>query len=53
MEYRQFEQDKKYQAALSIARDMLKKGMITADDYRTIETRLASKYHPVFGAITQ
>lgn len=53
MEYRQFEQDKKYQAALSIARDMLGKGMITADDYRAIETRLANKYQPVFGAITQ
>lgn len=47
----QFSREKKYQAAVSIARGMLAQGVITADDFREILTILAAKYRPFFTAI--
>ena len=45
----QFDQEKKYQAALSVARDMLRQGMIDEADFLRIESKLAEKFNPVFG----
>ena len=38
----------KYQASIAPFRQMLKKGQISAEDYRAIDTILAEKYCPLF-----
>ena len=46
----QFDREKKYQAALAVAREMLQKGIIN-EDFLRIEARLAAKFRPVLGGI--
>lgn len=43
-----FEQEKKYQAAMSVAKSMLDNGVITSEDYQKIQTIFREKYGPVF-----
>lgn len=45
----QFEREKKYQAALAVARDMLKKKIINEEDFLRIEDKLKGKFQPVLG----
>ena len=45
----QFDREKKYLAALAIARAMLKKGIINADDYAKTEKVLRVKFCPLMG----
>ncbi len=45
----QFDREKKYQAALAVARDMLRQGVIDEADFLRIESKLAVKFKPVFG----
>lgn len=45
----QFEREKKYQAALAVARAMLRQGVINEADLRRIEARLKEKFKPVLG----
>lgn len=47
MTHEQFDREKRYQVALSIAKSMLRKGVIDVDDYKDIDTRLMKKYHPI------
>ena len=49
MTHEQFEREKNYRVALSIAKAMLSKRLITEQDYRKIGTMLVAKYKPVFG----
>jgi len=46
----QFNREKKYQAALAIARTMLKKDIITEDDYIKAEAILREIFCPVIGS---
>jgi len=46
----QFEREKKYQAALGIARALLKNGVITDDDYTKAEAVLRHRFCPFMGA---
>ena len=46
MTIEQFDREKKYQAALAIARAMLKQGIITEDDYAKTEAVLREKFCP-------
>ena len=46
----QFEREKKYQAALAVARAMLKNGVITEVDYAKTEAVLRKKFQPFIGA---
>ena len=39
-----------YHASLSSFRKMLSEGLITAEDYATIDTILHKKYLPIFGS---
>ena len=48
----QFDREKKYQAALAIARAMLKKGIITEDDFVITEAILREEFRPLIGAFT-
>ena len=45
----QFEREKKYQAALAVARSMLRQGVINDADLVRIEARLKEKFKPVLG----
>ena len=47
----QFEREKNYQVSRSIVSSWLKKGIITEKEYKKIDTKLASKYRPLFGSI--
>jgi len=46
----QFEREKKYQAALAIARALLKQRIITEVDYAKTEEVLRMKFCPFIGA---
>ena len=45
----QFDREKRYQAALSIARDMLRRGVLNEADFLRVEAKLAEKFRPTFG----
>lgn len=45
----QFEREKKYQAALAVARSMLRHGVINDGDLVRIEARLKEKFKPILG----
>ena len=45
----QFDREKKYQAALAIARALLKKGIIDLDDFNKTEEILREKFSPSIG----
>ena len=40
-----------YQITMSIAADMLDKGLITSDDYSKFEAKMRGKYSPAFSDI--
>lgn len=45
----QFDREKKYQAALAVARSMLRENVIDREDFLRIEARLREKFRPVLG----
>ena len=47
----QMRDDMRYQAALSVAKGMLEKGLITEEEYAKIDTRLLEKYRPYLGSL--
>ncbi len=49
----QFDREKKYQAALAVARSMLRQGIINDDDFTKTEAILREKFCPFIGAYTQ
>lgn len=50
MTQEQFDREARYRAAMAIAARMLRRGLITAKEYRQIDTMCAAKYLPVIGA---
>lgn len=51
MTHEQFEREKKYQAAVAVARSMLDDDVIDEADFRIIEACLNEKFNPVLGGI--
>ncbi len=47
----QFEREKNYRVALSVAKAMLACGLINERDFAKINTKLIVKYRPVFGGL--
>lgn len=43
----QFEQEKRYYVALSVAKAMLHQGVIDETEYRAINALLLQKFHPI------
>ncbi len=41
----------KYQAAMHMARNLLKHGVIDEEDYRKFDTKMTEKYHPILGSL--
>jgi hypothetical protein len=46
-----FERERLYQATLSIARAMLRGGLITEDELTIIDTKMREKYRPLLGTL--
>ena len=47
----QFDREKRYGAAISVAKAMLSKGLVTEEEYRKIDTILLGKYCPIIGSL--
>jgi hypothetical protein len=47
----QFEREKKYQAAVVVARSMLRQGVIDEQDFLRIEEKMREKFRPVLGGM--
>jgi hypothetical protein len=46
----QFDREKKYQAALAVARTLLRQGIIDDDDFDKTESILRRKFSPILGS---
>ena len=49
----QFEHERRYRVAISVAAVMLKQGLLTEDEYRIINERMIEKYKPFFGGLVR
>jgi hypothetical protein len=47
----QFEREKDYGAAISIAKALLRAGLITEREYRKMDTNFSRKYRPIIGGL--
>lgn len=47
----QFEREKLYQATMNVFGGMLKKGLITEEQYAIIDTKMLEKYRPLLGTL--
>lgn len=47
----QFRSERRYQISLSIAKTMLRKGVISEEEYKRIDTILLEKYRPILGTL--
>lgn len=47
----QFKREKAYQITLHIAKSMLRNGLLTEDEMRTIDNLLKAKYAPLLGGL--
>jgi uncharacterized membrane protein len=47
----QFDREKNYGAAISIAKALLSKGLITEKEYAKIDTIFIRKYRPIIGGL--
>ena len=50
MTHEQFDREKKYQAALAVARSLLREGIIDDGDFTKVEDVLRRKFCPFIGA---
>ncbi|HNX04580.1 MAG TPA: hypothetical protein PKI32_03725 [Opitutales bacterium] len=48
----QFEREKLYQASMEMFHAMLAQGLITEDEYSTIESKMREKYSPIIGTLS-
>lgn len=46
-----FEREKQYRLAAAVAKTMLKQGIIDAEDYRVIDTKLLEHFRPVLAGL--
>lgn len=51
MTQEQFERESRYRVAISVAKTMLREGLISEKEYRTIDTIFIRKYRPLFGGL--
>ena len=47
----QFDREKRYQASMNLFQSMLKKGLITQEQYAIIDTKMLEKYQPLLGTL--
>lgn len=46
-----FDREMKYQATMNLVKNMVKQGLITADEYAVIDTIFLEKYQPILGTL--
>lgn len=51
MTQQQFQREKNYRVSIAIAKVMLSRKLITAQEYNKIDTMLITRYNPVFGSL--
>ena len=49
----QFERERRYRVAISVAVGMLKQGLLTEDEFRIINEMMIEKYRPFFGGLVR
>ena len=49
----QFERERRYRVAISVAGGMLKQGLLSEDEFRIINEMMIEKYKPFFGGIVR
>ena len=47
----QFRAEMRYQAAIALAKTLLKKGLLTPDEYAAMDAILLDKFQPCLGAL--
>ena len=47
----QFQAEKRYQVAISMAKALLEKGLLTPEEYVVIDTNLLEKFQPALGTL--
>ena len=47
----QFQKEKMYLTTMTIARNLLKNGIISEDEYHEIDTKFTNKYRPSLGTL--
>ena len=47
----QFQREKMYLTTMTIARNLLKNGIISEDEYHEIDTKFTNKYRPSLGTL--
>jgi hypothetical protein len=52
MNNEQFEREKRYQISIALAKNMLRKNIISAEEFSAIETIFRAKYLPIIGSLT-
>ena len=51
MSKKELHNDMLYHAAISMAKSMLEKGLITEEQYAIIDTKMLEKYRPLLGTL--
>lgn len=51
MNEQDFNKEKRYQAAMQIANNLLKNGTVTVEEYNRIKTKLLDKYRPILSTL--
>jgi len=51
MNEQEFEQEKRYQVTIQMAKPLLKSGSISKEEYRQIDTILLEKYRPTLSTL--
>ena len=49
----QFERERQYRVAISVAAAMIKQGLLTEDEFRIINEMMIEKYRPFFGGLVR
>ena len=49
----QFERERQYRVAISVAAAMIKQGLLTEDEFRIINEMMIEKYKPFFGGLVR
>ena len=49
----QFERERRYRVAISVAGGMLKQGLLSEDEFRIINEMMIEKYTPFFGGLVR
>jgi hypothetical protein len=52
MDTAKFERERLYQATMTIARSMLRSGLLTSEEFSIIDTKMREKYKPLLGALS-